>query len=98
MSSKLNVDSGMANLELSTSTITAAVADIPGASIVTDNVVIDMTKFAPTGEAELIAAELILVAGNQTATITSSGDDFTADFTAAATTASIVRLTVKRSI
>ncbi len=98
MDSKLNADSRLADLDLRTTVITAVVADIPGATVVAGNVVFDMTKFAPTGEAEAIACELILVAGNQTGTITSVSDDFTADFTAVATTASLVRVTVKRTI
>ena len=98
MDSKLNVDSRLADLDLKTTVITAVVGDIPGATIDTANVVFDMTKFAPSGEGVVIACELILVAGNQTGTITNSGDDYTADFTAAATAASLVRVTVKRTI
>ena len=99
MDSKLNVDSRMADLDLRSTTITAVVSDIPGASINAGDLVIDMTKFAASGEAEMIACELILVAGNITATVTNVGDDFTADFGATAVTATdVVRLSVKRSI
>lgn len=100
MDSKLNVDSRLADLDLKTTVITAVVGDIPGSSIVTDNVVLDMTKFAPTGEAEVISCELMLVGvgTNETGAITNAGDVYTANFTAAATVASIVRVTVKRTI
>ena len=89
MDSKLVKDSKLADLILSTEMVVAAVKDIPGASIDSGNVVLDLTKFGT--DAVVVLAE----AAGEIATISVSGTDATLDFTSAATTATIVKLFVK---
>ena len=98
MDSKNIKNSRLADLSVSTQIIVAAVSDIPGASIDTDNVVIDLLQFGEAGESAVVSGELILVAGNQTATLSLSVDDATLDFVAAATTASIIRVVIKQNL
>lgn len=96
MDSKLNLDSRMADLDLSTTVITAAVKNIPGASINAGNVELDMTKFAASGEASVVLAEL--PSAGEVASVSVASDVATLDFTTAADADSVVRVTIKRSL
>lgn len=96
MDSKLNLDSRMADLDLSTTVITAAVQDIPGAAINTGNVELDMTKFAKSGEASVVLAEV--PSTGEVASVSVAGDVATLDFTSAVSASDVVRVTVKRSL
>lgn len=96
MDSKLNLDSRMADLDLSTTVITAAVQDIPGASIDSGNVELDLTKFAASGEASVVLAEV--PSAGEVATVTVASDVATLDFTSAVSASDVVRVTIKRSL
>lgn len=96
MDSKLNLDSRMADLDLSTTVITAAVQDMPGASINAGDVELDMSKFAPSGEASVVLAEF--PASSEVASVSVAADVATLDFTSAVTASDVIRVTVKRSL
>lgn len=96
MDSKLNLDSRMADLDLSTTVITAAVSDIPGAVINAGNVELDMTKFDQSGEASVVLGEL--PSAGEVASLSVSGDTATLDFTSAVTASDVIRVTIKRSL
>jgi hypothetical protein len=97
MDSKLVSDSRLADLLLSQQHLVAQVKDIPGASISSDNVVLDLTKFG-IEEAQLdegTAKVLIARIGSELASVSYSGTSATLDFTTAATTSSLLEVSVK---
>lgn len=92
MDSKNVKNPRLADLLLSTQVVTAAVKDIPGASINAGNVDLDLAEF---GEgATVVLAE----AAGEIASVSVSGTVATLDFASAATDATIVRVAVKQEL
>ena len=88
----------LADLSLSTQSITAAVKDIPGAAINAGNVELDLSEFGESGESSVIVAEAMLAAGLEIASLSTVGDIATLDFTTAITATDVIRVTVKQSL
>jgi len=92
MDSKNVKNARLADLLLSTQVVTAAVKDIPGASINAGNVELELAEF---GEgASVVLAE----SAGEIASVSVSGTVATLDFTSALTDASILRVAVKQDI
>lgn len=92
MDSKNIKDGRLADLALRTQLICAAVKDIPGASIDSANVVIDLSLFGDN------ASVVLARVGDEIASVSVSGTDATLDFTTDATSASILELFVKQDL
>lgn len=88
MDSKLVKNSALANLILKTESVVAAVSDIPGASIVSDNVELELSNFGDD------AAVVLAKFGSETATVSVSGTVATLDFTSAVTAADVIEVHV----
>lgn len=83
-------DGQLGNLILESRFFVREVKDIPGASIVSDNVELDLSKWGPSAEVVFARVGSELASISQTA-----GDTATLDFASAATSASILELSVK---
>ena len=94
MDSKLLKNSRLADLSLSTQEIVAAVQDIPGASIVSDNVELDLSEFAD--EAAVVLAEL--PSAGEVAAVSVASGIATLDFTTAVSASDIIRVYVKLAL
>jgi hypothetical protein len=92
MDSKIVVDNRLADLILKTETVVSVIADIPGASIVSDNVELDLSKF---GEG---ASVVIAKCNDETATVSVSGTTATLDFTSAVAATDVLEVSVKLDI
>ena len=89
MDSKNVQSSRLADLLLQTFTFAAKVSDIPGASIVSDNVELDLSVFGD--EAQVVEARI----EDESAALSEIDGVATLDFATAATASSVVLLTVK---
>lgn len=89
MDSKILKDSKLADLSLSLFNITEQVQNIPGASLNSGNVELDLSNFAD--EAEVILAKF----GAEVATVTVADQVATLDFTSAVTDSDIVEIVVR---
>ncbi len=92
MDSKNLKNPRLADLSLSTQVVTAAVQDIPGASINAGNVELELSNFGEN--AEVVLAE----SAGEIATVSVVGTVATLDFASALTDASILRVTVRQDI
>ena len=92
MDSKLISDSRLADLVLSSFHLAAKVEEIPGASIDSGNVKLDLSKF---GEgAEIKQARF----GSEIATLSESSGIATLDFTSAATSSDLIEISFQLSV
>lgn len=82
-------DSQMADLVLASHRIVEVVSDIPGASIVSDNVELDMSKF---GEGAVVKQARF---GSEIATLSESSGVYTLDFTSAVAATDLIEVDVK---
>ena len=89
MDSKNLKNSRLADLVLSSFTFAAKVSEIPGASIVSDNVEITLAEFGD--DAEVIEARF----GTEVATLSESSGIATLDFTSAVTASDVILISVK---
>ena len=89
MDSKLVKDSRLADLLLANTPLSAVVSEIPGASIVTGNVALDLSKFGPN------ASVVIARIGSEIASVSVLAEVATLDFTSVATSASILEVVIK---
>ena len=92
MDSKNLKNPRLADLCLSTQVVTAAVQDIPVASINAGNVELELSNFGEN--AEVVLAE----SAGEIATVSVVGTVATLDFASALTDASILRVTVRQDI
>ncbi len=92
MDSKLVKDSVLANLILSTMTVTAKVSDIPGAESNGGNVELDLSKFGDN--AAVVEARF----EGEIATVTVVDEVATLDFTSAVTSDNVISVDVKLEI
>lgn len=89
MDSKNIKNSRLADLVLSCFTFAAKVSDIPGASIVSDNVEIVLAEFGDS--AEVVEARF----GTEVATLSESSGVATLDFTSAVAASDVILISVK---
>jgi len=89
MDSKNVKDGQLSNVILESGFLVRKVKDIPGASIVSDNVELDLSKFGPN--AEIIFARV----GSEIASLSEVDDVATLDFASAATVESVLELSFK---
>lgn len=89
MDSKIVKDARLADLILRTESVVAAVSDVPGASIVSDNVELELANFGE--DAEVVIAQV----NGEVATVSVSGTVATLDFTSAVTASDIMEVSVK---
>lgn len=94
MDSKLIKDSRLADLVLATDQVCAAVQDIPGASIVSDNVELELAKFGDS--VSVVLAEL--PSAGEVASVSVSSGVATLDFTTAVTASDVIKVYVKREL
>ena len=94
MDSKIVKDARLADLVLKTVEVCAKVSDIPGASIDTDNVVLDMSKFGEDAVALFAIDDLgeVIVDADG---ITNSAGSATLDFAQAQTVSKIIKVCVQ---
>ena len=92
MDSKNLKNPRLADLSLSTQVVTAAVQDIPGASINAGNVELELSNFGENAEVALAES------AGEIATVSVVGTVATLDFASALTDASILRVTVRQDI
>lgn len=92
MDSKLANDPRLADLLLASDHLAAKVSDIPGASIVSDDVELDLSKYAD--EAEVVLAKF----GSEVATVTVVGSIATLNFASAVTDSDVIELDLKRKL
>ena len=89
MDSKNVKNPRLADLLLSSETFAAVVQDIPGASIVSDNVEIVLAEFGDN--AEVIEARF----GTEVASLSTAAGVTTLDFTSAVTASDVIQISVK---
>lgn len=89
MDSKNLKNPRLADLVLSSFTFAAKVSDIPGASIVSDNVAITLAEFGD--DAEVIEARF----GTEVASLSEASGVATLDFTSAVTASDVILISVK---
>lgn len=89
MDSKNLKNSRLADLVLSSFTFAAKVSDIPGASIVSDNVEITLAEFGD--DAEVIEARF----GTEVASLSETSGIATLDFTSAVSASDVILISVK---
>lgn len=89
MDSKNLKNPRLADLVQSSYTFAAAVQDIPGASIVSDNVEITLAEFGD--DAEVIEARF----GTEIATLSESSGVATLDFTSAVSASDVIQVSVR---
>jgi hypothetical protein len=92
MDSKNIADPRLADLVLSTYLVCAAVQDIPGASIDSGNVELDLSKFDEEDEATVVLAEF----GTEVASVSVASGVATLDFTSGVTASDVVKIYVKK--
>lgn len=90
MDSKIVKDARLADLVLKTVGVCAKVSDIPGASIVSDNVELEMSKFGDDAEAVFAISD-----AGEIASISHASGVATIDFTTAVTASSVINVCVK---
>ena len=89
MDSKNIVNPRLADLILSSYTFSAAVQDIPGASIVSDNVELVLAEFSD--DAQVVEARF----GTEVATLSEASGVATLDFASAVTASDVIQISVK---
>jgi len=89
MDSKIVKDARLADLILRTETVVAVVSDIPGASIVSDNVELELANFGE--DAEVVVAKF----GTEVATVSMNGTVATLDFPSAVAATDLIEVSVK---
>ena len=92
MDSKNIANSRLADLILSSETFAARVQEIPGASIVSDNVEITLAEFGD--DAEVLEARF----GAELASLSTASGVTTLDFTSAVTASDVIQISVKSPI
>jgi hypothetical protein len=92
MDSKNVVDPRLADLLLGSYHLAAVVSDIPGASIVSDNVELDLSKFkSDTDEVEVVQARF----GSEIASISETSGVATLDFTSVVAATDLIEIDVR---
>jgi len=89
MNSKNIRNPRLADLLLTSYTFAAAVQDIPGASIVSDNVELVLAEFGD--DAEVVEARF----GTEVATLSEASGVATLDFTSAVTSSDVIQVSVR---